>query len=49
MTDLHLKAGTMVRGKANPGADLTGIASKDMAGKLRVPPADIGAYQAPAQ
>jgi hypothetical protein len=47
LTDLHLQPGTMVRGKANPGTDLTGIASKDMDGKTRIQPADLGAYVAP--
>ena len=46
-SDLHLDAATPVRGKANPQADLGTIASKDLAGKSRVPPADLGAYQAP--
>jgi hypothetical protein len=49
MTNLHLEPGTGIRGKADPGADLTGIASKDMDGKLRVQPADLGAYIAPPQ
>lgn len=48
-TNLHLQPGTMVRGKANPGTDLTGIASKDMDGKVRIRPADLGAYVAPPQ
>lgn len=49
LLDLHLQAGSMVRGKANPTTDLTGIASKDMDGKPRVSPADLGAYVAPPQ
>jgi len=47
--DLHLQPGSMVRGKANPGANLIGTASKDMDGKPRVQPADLGAYVAPPQ
>jgi hypothetical protein len=46
-SDLRLQAVTPVRGKANPQADLGTIAAKDLAGKPRVPPADLGAYQAP--
>jgi hypothetical protein len=46
-TDLRLNPLTPVRGKANADADLTDIASKDIAGKIRVKPADLGAYVAP--
>ncbi|HEU4732249.1 MAG TPA: right-handed parallel beta-helix repeat-containing protein [Kofleriaceae bacterium] len=45
--DLRLNAATPVRGKANPDADLTRIASKDLAGAVRIKPADLGAYVAP--
>jgi hypothetical protein len=48
-TDLSLSSMTPVRGKANPQADLTGIASMDIAGKARTQPADLGAYVVPAQ
>jgi hypothetical protein len=49
LSDLHLQPGSPIRGKANPGADLTGIASKDMEGNVRVQPATPGAYVAPPQ
>jgi hypothetical protein len=48
-TDLNPRAMSPIRGKANPQADLTGIASKDIAGKVRTQPADLGAYVVPAQ
>ena len=52
MTDLHLQPSTMVRGKANPSTmltDTTDLAARDMDGKRRVQPADLGAYVAPPQ
>jgi hypothetical protein len=48
-SDLHLQSGSPIRGKANPGADLTGLASKDRDGNVRVAPATPGAYVAPPQ
>jgi hypothetical protein len=48
-TDLRPRPGSIVQRAANPEADLSGIASKDLAGKLRTAPADIGAYQVPVQ
>jgi parallel beta helix pectate lyase-like protein len=48
-TDLSVTAASPVRGKASPDADLTGIALKDIAGKSRTNPADLGAYVVPAQ
>ena len=45
MGDLHLQTGSPARGRADPSADLTGIASHDIDGNLRVSPADIGAYE----
>jgi hypothetical protein len=45
--DLHLTNGSpLVRG-ADPNADLTGLAARDINGDLRVAPADIGADQVP--
>lgn len=53
MTDVHPNSGSMVHERANPGADLTGIASKDLDGLLRVARpgfgTDLGAYLVPAQ
>ncbi|HEU4732250.1 MAG TPA: right-handed parallel beta-helix repeat-containing protein [Kofleriaceae bacterium] len=46
-TDLRLRAGTPVRGKANPAADLTGVAETDITHTKRTAPADLGAYVAP--
>ncbi len=43
--DLHLQNASVARGKADPTADLTGIAARDIDGVSRVSPADIGAYQ----
>jgi hypothetical protein len=48
-TDLHLQPATPIRSAANPAADLMGIASKDLDGNVRVPPATPGAYVAPPQ
>lgn len=53
MTDMHLKPGSPVHEQANPGANLTDIASKDLDGKPRVARpgfgADLGAYLVPEQ
>jgi hypothetical protein len=43
--DLHIQATSLARHYADPAADLTGIASHDIDGDLRVAPADIGADQ----
>lgn len=43
--DLHLQSSSPARGKADPGADLTGIAARDIDGDARVSPADLGADQ----
>jgi hypothetical protein len=45
MGDLHLQAASTARGKADPSADLTGIAAHDIDGDTRVAPADLGADQ----
>lgn len=45
MGDLHLQPTSPVRGKADPSADLTGIAAHDIDGAARIAPADLGAYQ----
>jgi Right handed beta helix region len=45
MPDLHLQAGSPARGKADPAADLTGVAARDIDGVARIAPADLGAYQ----
>jgi len=45
--NLHLQVGSPVHGKADPSADLTGLASRDIDGDLRVAPADLGADQIP--
>jgi hypothetical protein len=42
--DLHLQSTSPARHAADPGSDLTGVASRDIAGNVRVAPADIGAY-----
>jgi hypothetical protein len=48
--DFSVPATSPVRGKADPGSDLRGIASHDIAGKARsTVPSDIGAYLVPAQ
>lgn len=43
--DLHIATASPARGSADPGSDLTGIASHDIDGVARVSPADIGAYE----
>lgn len=43
--DLHLKSSSPARGKADPTADLTGIAAHDIDGAIRTSPADVGAYE----
>jgi hypothetical protein len=43
--DLHIQSTSKARHAADPAADLTGIASHDIDGDLRVAPADIGADQ----
>jgi hypothetical protein len=43
--DLHLLSTSPARRAADPGSDLTGVASHDIDGNARVTPADIGAYQ----
>jgi hypothetical protein len=43
--DLHLQATSPARGKADPAADLSGIASRDIDGAARLAPADLGAYE----
>lgn len=43
--DLHLQSTSPARRAADPGSDLTGVASHDIDGNVRVAPADIGAYQ----
>jgi hypothetical protein len=45
MGDLHLQPTSPARGKADPSADLTGIAAHDIDGTTRIAPADLGAYQ----
>jgi hypothetical protein len=43
--NLHLQSTSPARHAADPGSDLTGVASHDIDGSLRVAPADIGAYE----
>jgi hypothetical protein len=43
--DLHLQAMSPARGAADPGSDLTGVASRDVDGTRRVAPAAVGAYE----
>jgi hypothetical protein len=43
--DVHLQTTSPARGKADPSADLTGIAAHDIDGDARVAPADLGADQ----
>jgi len=43
--DLHLQSTSPARRAADPGSDLTGVASHDIDGNVRATPADIGAYQ----
>jgi hypothetical protein len=45
--DLHLRPGSPALGAADPSADLTGVAARDLDGNLRVAPADIGADEVP--
>lgn len=45
--DLHIMSNSPARDAAEPSADLTGIASRDIDGDLRSAPADIGADQLP--
>lgn len=45
MGDVHLQTASPARGKADPSADLTGIAAQDIDGDARIAPADLGAYQ----
>ncbi len=45
--DFQPTQGSPVKGKADPNADLTGIAAKDINGVARMAPADIGAYVVP--
>ncbi len=47
VSDFHPTAGSPVEGKADPNADLTGIAGKDINGVARTAPADLGAYVVP--
>jgi hypothetical protein len=44
--DLHLQAGSPARQAADPAADLSGIAARDIDGDIRMAPADIGADEA---
>lgn len=43
--DLHLQPGSPAVLAADPNADLSGLAARDIDGDLRVAPADIGADQ----
>lgn len=45
--NLHVKAGSPAIGAADPAADLSGLAARDLDGTLRTRPATLGAYQAP--
>jgi hypothetical protein len=45
--DLHVMPSSLVRQKADPNADLSGIAARDIDGDPRIAPADIGADQLP--
>ena len=45
--DLHIMAGSPARHAADPAADLSGVAAKDLDGDSRVAPADIGADEVP--
>ncbi len=47
LTDLHLQPQSMVRRAADQGADLGGLAERDIDGDRRVPKADLGADQTP--
>ena len=44
-TDFHLQAASAARGLADPGANPTGVALRDIDGDVRASPADIGADQ----
>jgi hypothetical protein len=48
LTNGAVQASSPVKAKANPAADLAGLAAKDINGTPRVAPADIGAYVVPA-
>ena len=48
-SDLSVRSDSVAKGKADPAADLTGLAALDINGVRRVAPADIGAYVVPAQ
>lgn len=45
--DLHLRPGSPARRAADPAADLTGLAARDLDGHARTAPADLGAFQVP--
>jgi hypothetical protein len=45
--DLHVRAGSPVRGAADPNSNLTGPAERDIDGDVRSSPADIGADEVP--
>jgi hypothetical protein len=45
--DFHLTTNSPCRHAADPNADLTGIAAKDIDGDTRTRPADIGADEFP--
>lgn len=45
MGDLHIQPGSPAGRAADPGSDLTGIASRDIDGNPRASPASIGAYE----
>jgi hypothetical protein len=47
MGNLHIPATSPAHHAADPAADLTGIAAKDLDGVARTNPADIGAFQVP--
>lgn len=47
MGDLHLRPGSPALGAADPGADLTGPAARDIDGQPRTRPADMGADELP--
>jgi hypothetical protein len=49
LSDFRVKPGSPVDGRADPQANLDGIASVDLAGQTRTAPADIGAYEVPTQ
>lgn len=45
--DLHVLSGSPAIGRADPNADLSGLAAQDLDGINRIRPATLGAYQAP--